>query len=149
MWHHCPLFVPRRRRHSSPSFTRAHRQALELTTPRLIDVPIVTTDEVLAEFRTLFATAHEQMRRKALANAQRILESPGLRVVLQSRDSFLSGMALYGADPPTRLSTNVKTLRRYARKRSSDTCYCSTPSIRLVCPERVKFRDISVTPKRV
>jgi predicted nucleic acid-binding protein len=43
--------------------------------------------------------AHAQMRRQALANARRILNSPGVRVIPQSRDSFLSGMALYGARP--------------------------------------------------
>jgi predicted nucleic acid-binding protein len=76
----------------------AHRRALELTS-KLADVPIVTTDEVLTEYLTFFAMAPEQMRRKALTNAQRILENPGVRVVPQSRDSFLSGMALYGARP--------------------------------------------------
>jgi predicted nucleic acid-binding protein len=76
----------------------AHRRALELTS-KLADVPIVTTDEVLTEYLTFFAMAPEQMRRKALTNAQRILENPGVRVVPQSRDTFLSGMALYGARP--------------------------------------------------
>jgi predicted nucleic acid-binding protein len=77
----------------------AHRRALELTTSSLPEVPIITTDEVLAEYLTFFATAHAQMRRKALANAQRILKSPGVHVVPQSRDSFLCGMALYRARP--------------------------------------------------
>ena len=76
----------------------AHRPALELTS-KLKDVPIVTTDEVLTEYLTFFATAPKQMRRKALINARRILESPGVRVIPQSRDSFLSGMVLYGARP--------------------------------------------------
>jgi hypothetical protein len=39
------------------------------------------------------------MRRKALSNTQRILEDPGVYVVPQSRESFLSGMALYAARP--------------------------------------------------
>src|SRR5580658_5080416 len=76
----------------------AHPRALALASERA-DVPIVTTDEVLAEFLTFFATAPEPMRRKALTNARRILEDPGVRVVPQSRDSFLSGMSLYGARP--------------------------------------------------
>jgi alkylhydroperoxidase family enzyme len=50
----------------------AHRRALALTAQRT-DTPIVTTDEVLAEYLTFFATAPEQMRRKAVINARRIL----------------------------------------------------------------------------
>ena len=76
----------------------AHRRALDLTFER-VDTPIVTTDEVLAEYLTFFATAPEPMRRKAVTNAQHILEDPGVQVVPQSRESFLSGMALYGARP--------------------------------------------------
>jgi predicted nucleic acid-binding protein len=76
----------------------SHRRALALTSERA-ECPIVTTDEVLAEFLTFFATAAEPMRRKAVATVQRILQSPGVQVVPQSRESFLSGMALYGARP--------------------------------------------------
>jgi len=76
----------------------AHRRALDLTFERA-DAPIVTTDEVLAEYLTFFATAPEPMRRKAVTNAQHILEDPGVQVVPQSRESFLSGIALYGARP--------------------------------------------------
>jgi len=76
----------------------AHQRALALTYERA-DSPIVTTDEVLAEYLTFFATAPEQMRRKAVMNARRILENPGVRAVPQSRESFLSGMSLYEARP--------------------------------------------------
>ena len=76
----------------------AHQRALALTSERP-DSPIVTTDEVLAEYLTFFAIARGQMRRKAVINAQRILEDPGVEVVPQSRESFLSGLALYGARP--------------------------------------------------
>jgi uncharacterized protein len=76
----------------------AHRRALALTAER-VDTPIVTTDEVLAEYLTFFAIAPEQMRRKAVINARRILDDPGVRVLPQSRNSFLSGMALYEARP--------------------------------------------------
>jgi len=76
----------------------AHQRALSLTSERA-DSLIVTTDEVLAEYLTFFAMAPEQLRRKALTNAQRILEGQGVQVVPQSRKSFLSGMALYGARP--------------------------------------------------
>jgi predicted nucleic acid-binding protein len=76
----------------------AHERALALTSKRA-DSPIITTDEVLVEFLTFFATAHEQLRRQAFANAQRILDDPGVHVIPQSRESFLDGMALYGARP--------------------------------------------------
>jgi predicted nucleic acid-binding protein len=46
----------------------AHQRALALTSERA-DSPIVTTDEVLAGYLTFFATAPEQMRRKAVTNA--------------------------------------------------------------------------------
>ena len=76
----------------------AHQRALALTSERA-DSTIVTTDEVLAEYLTFFATAPEQMRRKAVTNVQHILEDPGVQVVPQSRESFLSGIALYEARP--------------------------------------------------
>src|SRR5437879_5584158 len=76
----------------------AHQRAIKLTSER-IDALIVTTDEVLVEYLTFFATALDQMRRKALGNARRILDNPRVRVVPQSRSSFLSGMALYEARP--------------------------------------------------
>jgi len=76
----------------------SHQRALTFTSERS-DSLIVTTDEVLAEYLTLFAMSPEPMRRKAVVNAQRILEDPGVEVIPQSRESFLSGMALYAARP--------------------------------------------------
>jgi predicted nucleic acid-binding protein len=76
----------------------ARQRALSITSERP-ESPIVTTDEVLAEYLTFFAMAPAQMRRKAVINTQRILDAPGVQVVPRSRESFLSGMALYGARP--------------------------------------------------
>jgi predicted nucleic acid-binding protein len=76
----------------------AHRRALALTSERA-DSLLITTDEVLVEYLTFFATAPEPMRRKALINAEHILDNAGVRVVPQSRASFLAGTALYGARP--------------------------------------------------
>jgi predicted nucleic acid-binding protein len=76
----------------------AHGRALAFANEQQ-GFPIVTTDEVLVEYLTFFATSPERLRRKALTHAQRILDDPGVRVVPQSRGSFLSGMALYGARP--------------------------------------------------
>ena len=76
----------------------AHQRALTLTAEWTASL-IGATDEVLAEYLTFFATAPEQLRRTAVTNATRILEDPGVRVVPQSRESFLAGMALYGSRP--------------------------------------------------
>ena len=75
-----------------------HERAVALSAERR-DSLIVTTDEVLAEYLTFFAAAPEPMRRKAVINAQRILEAPGVDVIPQGRDSFLSGMARYAPRP--------------------------------------------------
>jgi predicted nucleic acid-binding protein len=72
----------------------SHRLAMSVTSAR-IDSPIVTTDEVLAEYLTFFATGAADLRHKAVITAYRILKDPGVRVVPQSRESFLAGMALY------------------------------------------------------
>ena len=93
----------------------AHQRALALTYERA-ESPIVTTDEVLVEYLTFFATTPEQTRRKALTNARRILDDPGVRVIPQSRSSFLSGLVLYGARPDKGFSLtdciSMQTMRR-------------------------------------
>ena len=76
----------------------SHQRALALAFERRDDL-IITTDDVLAEYLTFFATAPELMRRKAVTNAPRVLENPGVEVIPQSRESFLSGMTLYSARP--------------------------------------------------
>lgn len=98
----------------------SHRRAIELTS-EFAEVSVVTTDEVLVEYLTFFATAHERLRRKALVNARRILETPGIYVVPQSRDSLLSGMALYEARPDKGYSlTDCISMRTMRREGLSD-----------------------------
>jgi len=93
----------------------AHRRALDFAIERKKSV-IVTTDEVLVEYLTYFATAHERLRRKAVTHAERILDDHGVRVVPQSRESLISGMALYGARPDKGYSLtdciSMQTMRR-------------------------------------
>jgi predicted nucleic acid-binding protein len=93
----------------------AHRRALAFAIEQEGSL-IVTTDEVLVEYLTFFATAHEDMRRKAVTHAKRILDDPGVRVAPQSRESLLSGMALYGARPGKGSSLtdciSMQTMRR-------------------------------------
>jgi predicted nucleic acid-binding protein len=76
----------------------AHQRALALTAERA-ESRIVTTDEVLAEYLTFFSTAPEPLRREAAESVAGILASSAIRVVPQSRESFLAGLELYRARP--------------------------------------------------
>ena len=60
---------------------------------------IVTTDEVLSEYLTFFCAAPEYLRRKAATNVEAILQDAAVRVIPQSRESFLAGLDLYRARP--------------------------------------------------
>ena len=76
----------------------AHPQALALTAERASS-RIVTTDEVLTEYLTFFSTAPEPLRREAAGSVAEILASPIIRVIPQSRESFLAGLQRYRARP--------------------------------------------------
>jgi len=55
---------------------------------------IVTIDEVLTEFLTALSSgAH--MRKQAAKMVRAILNNPNVRVIPQTRDSFLKGLAFY------------------------------------------------------
>lgn len=60
---------------------------------------IITTDEVLSEYLTFFCATPEYMRHKAALNIQEILRDSTVRVVPQSRESFLAGLEFYRARP--------------------------------------------------
>jgi uncharacterized protein len=76
----------------------AHQRALILTAQRA-GSRIVTTDEVLTEYLSFFSTASAQSRRQAAEGVERLLASSAIRVIPQSRDSFLAGLQLYRARP--------------------------------------------------
>jgi predicted nucleic acid-binding protein len=76
----------------------AHQRALNLTAARALSF-IVTTDEVLAEYLTFFSAAPEPVRRQAADSVEGILASSVIRVIPQSRESFLAGLQLYRARP--------------------------------------------------
>ncbi|HUE04015.1 MAG TPA: PIN domain-containing protein [Bryobacteraceae bacterium] len=76
----------------------AHRRALALTSERASS-RIVTTDEVLAEYLTFFSAAPEPVRCEAADSVGGILASSVIRVIAQSRESFLAGFELYRARP--------------------------------------------------
>ncbi len=58
------------------------------------DALIVTTDGVLIEFLTALSIG-EHMRKQAAKMARAILENPNVKVIPQTRDSFLKGLAFY------------------------------------------------------
>ena len=60
---------------------------------------IVTTDEVLVEFLNYFADFGDVMRRKAAELVRSVLEHPDVEVAEQTRESFLSGLAIYESRP--------------------------------------------------
>jgi len=58
-------------------------------------VRLLTTDEVLAEFLTVLRDGGEHIRRTATKMVRAILNNPNVKVLAQSRDSFLRGVELY------------------------------------------------------
>jgi predicted nucleic acid-binding protein len=93
----------------------AHHRALALTAERA-GTAIVTTDEVLAEYLTFFSAAPEVVRRGVAASVQGILANPLIRVIPQTRASFLAGLDLYIQRPDKRYSLvdciSMQTMRQ-------------------------------------
>ena len=69
-------------------------KATKTAKSNLGDVLIVTTDEVLTEFLTALSSG-KHMRKQAGKMVRAILANPNVRVVPQTRDSFLKGLTLY------------------------------------------------------
>jgi len=76
----------------------AHAQAIDLSPSLSLD-RIVTTDEVLGEYLTFFAGARPNLRDQVGRNVAEMIENLEVRVVPQSRESFLAGLELYRARP--------------------------------------------------
>jgi len=93
----------------------AHQRALIVTAERASS-RIVTTDEVLVEYLTFFAAAAEPKRREVAGSVQELLANPAIRVIPQSRNSFLAGLDLYMQRPDKRYSLtdciSMQTMRR-------------------------------------
>jgi predicted nucleic acid-binding protein len=68
------------------------------------------------EYLTFFASASETLRRRAATSVQRILAKPVIRVIPQSRSSFLAGLDLYSQTPDKGYSLvdciSMQTMRR-------------------------------------
>ena len=59
------------------------------------NVLLLTTDEVLTEFLAHLSAGGENLRRQAARMVRAILANPNVKVLPQSRNSFLRGVELY------------------------------------------------------
>jgi uncharacterized protein len=71
-----------------------HDRALTLTAA-YASRALVTTDEVLIEYLNYFGEQPEAVRRHVAAGVRRMIDSPGISIFPQSRNSFLAGLTLY------------------------------------------------------
>ena len=74
-------------------------QRVRAFTTTLKQVQIVTTDEVLVEVLTFFSIRGSQMRQQAVQLVRRATIDSKIQIVPQTRESFLTGVALYDARP--------------------------------------------------
>jgi uncharacterized protein len=93
----------------------AHARALDLSRS-LEPESIVTTDEVLSEYLTFFAAAKPRIRNWVGRNVAELIRNREVRIVPQSRESFLAGLILYRARPDKGYSLtdciSMQTMRR-------------------------------------
>jgi predicted nucleic acid-binding protein len=75
----------------------AHRAVMEHTR-KLAPRSVVTSDEVLTEFLA-FCASDALLRGTAGRAVSGLLSNPDIRVIPQSRNSFLDGLALYNSRP--------------------------------------------------
>jgi predicted nucleic acid-binding protein len=92
----------------------AHQAVMRFTTT-LAPRSVVTSDEVLTEL--LAYCASDQMLRGVAGPAvSRLMNDPDIRIIPQSRSSFLEGLALYNARPDKGYSLtdciSMQTMRR-------------------------------------
>lgn len=59
------------------------------------DVRLLTTDEILTEFLTALGSSGQHLRRQAVRMVESISQSASVKVLPQTRDSFLRGVKLY------------------------------------------------------
>jgi hypothetical protein len=71
-----------------------------------------TTDEVLAGYLTFFSMAPGPLRREVAASVLNILANPVIRVIPQSRDSFLDGLDLFAKRYSLTDCISMQTMRR-------------------------------------
>jgi predicted nucleic acid-binding protein len=93
----------------------AHERAITLTS-EMAAARILTTDEVLTEYLTFFSSAPEAVRIEAAGAVEDLLAGPVIRVIPQSRESFLAGLKLYQMRSDKKYSLvdciSMQTMRR-------------------------------------
>jgi uncharacterized protein len=91
-----------------------HRAVMELTAA-LPPRSVVTSDEVLTEFLA-YCASDEMLRGVAGHAVSGLINDPDIRVIPQSRASFLAGLTLYNARPDKGYSLtdciSMETMRR-------------------------------------
>ncbi len=75
----------------------AHGEVLRFTAS-LPPRSVITTDEVLTEFLA-FCCSDQRLRQRAGLAVEALIKDPDIRIVPQSRSTFLAGLALYNARP--------------------------------------------------
>jgi uncharacterized protein len=92
----------------------AHRTVMEFST-KLPPRTVVTNDEVLTEFLA-YCASDELLRSVAGRAVNGLLSNPDIRVIPQSRSSFVDGLALYNSRPDKGYSLtdciSMQTMRR-------------------------------------
>ena len=97
----------------------AHRAVMEYTT-RLPPRGVVTSDEVLTEFLA-FCASDEMLRSVAGRAVSGLLSNPDIRVMPQSRSSFIEGLALYISRPDKGYSlTDCISMQTMRQERLTD-----------------------------
>jgi predicted nucleic acid-binding protein len=92
----------------------AHGEVIRFTAS-LAPRSVLTTDEVLTEFLA-FCSSDQRLRRQAGLAVERLINDPDIRIVPQSRSTFLAGLTLYNARPDKEYSLtdciSMETMRR-------------------------------------
>src|SRR5437867_1637882 len=79
-------------------------EAAKAARTSLGNIQLVTTDEVLTEFMATLASGGDHLRQLAVKMVRAILDNPNVRVIPQSRQSFLRGVELYESRPDKQYS---------------------------------------------
>jgi len=99
---------------------RGHGKVLEVK-DSLGQCKIITTDEVLVEFLAALSDKGEVLRKGAAQMVRAIFSNPNVRVIQQSRDSFLQGLCLYEARPDKEYSlTDCVSMNWMTREKIND-----------------------------
>jgi uncharacterized protein len=92
-----------------------HQRVIAFT-ETLGDHHLYTTDAVLDEYLATYSARESYLRQRAAASVRRLLASPEVTVIHQTRELFLEGLTLYEARPDKEYSLtdciSMQVLRR-------------------------------------